>query len=44
MTRVHHRLPNKLNPRTLKWLVGGLLAAAGETLVASAWLAIAGAP
>jgi len=43
VTRVHHRLPNKLPPRTLKWLVGGLLAAAGATLVASAWLAIAGA-
>ncbi|MDR6427268.1 putative membrane protein YfcA [Variovorax paradoxus] len=41
VTRLHHRLPNKLQPRTLKWLVGGLLAAAGSTLVASAWLAIA---
>jgi uncharacterized membrane protein YfcA len=40
-TRLHHRLPNKLQPRTLKWLVGGLLAAAGSTLLASAWTAIA---
>jgi uncharacterized membrane protein YfcA len=40
-TRLHHRLPNKLRPRTLKWLVGGLLAAAGATLIATAWVAIA---
>ncbi|MGJ7573387.1 TSUP family transporter [Variovorax sp. RB2P76] len=39
-TRLHHRLPNKLRPRTLKWLVGGLLAAAGTTLIATAWVAI----
>ncbi|WP_348541038.1 sulfite exporter TauE/SafE family protein [Variovorax sp. TBS-050B] len=41
VTRLHHRLPNRLSPRTLKWLVGGLLAAAGSTLVATAWVAIA---
>ncbi|WP_418117391.1 TSUP family transporter [Variovorax sp. 350MFTsu5.1] len=41
VTRLHHRLPNKLQPRTLKWLVGGLLAVAGSTLVATAWVAIA---
>ncbi|MFS2053664.1 sulfite exporter TauE/SafE family protein [Variovorax sp. Varisp41] len=40
-TRLHHRLPNRLQPRTLKWLVGGLLAAAGSTLFAAAWAAIA---
>ena len=40
-TRLHHKLPNKLKPATLKWLVGGLLAAAGSTLIATAWLAIA---
>jgi uncharacterized membrane protein YfcA len=43
VTRLHHRLPNKLRPRTLKWLVGGLLAVAGTTLIASAWVAIAAA-
>ena len=40
-TRLYHRLPNRLQPRTLKWLVGGLLAAAGSTLFAAAWAAIA---
>ncbi len=40
-TRLHHRLPNKLKPRTLKWLVGGLLAVAGSTLIATTWVAIA---
>ena len=39
-TRLHHRLPNKLQPRTLKWLVGGLLALAGSTLIADTWVAI----
>ena len=43
VTRVHHRLPSKLPPRILQWVVGALLAAAGSTLLASAWLAIAGA-
>lgn len=41
VTRLHHRLPNTLQPRTLKWLVGGLLAAAGSALLATAWAAIA---
>ena len=39
-TRLHHRLPNRLKPATLKWLVSGLLAAAGSTLIATAWVAI----
>jgi uncharacterized membrane protein YfcA len=40
-TRLHHKLPNRLKPETLKWLVAGLLAAAGSTLIATAWVAIA---
>ena len=40
-TRLHHRLPNKLQPRTLQWLVAGLLFVAGVTLLATAWTAIA---
>lgn len=41
-TRFHHRLPGKLQPRTLRWLVAGLLAAAGSTLLVTAWQGIAG--
>lgn len=41
VTRLHHRLPNKLKPQTLKWIVGGLLGVAGSTLVATSWIGIA---
>lgn len=41
VTRLHHRLPSRLSPATLKRLVAGLLAAAGATLVVTAWHTIA---
>lgn len=41
VTRLHHRLPNRLSPATLKTLVAGLLAAAGLTLLVTAWRQIA---
>lgn len=40
VTRLHHRLPLRLSPAALKWAVGGLLAVAGTTLIASAWIGI----
>lgn len=41
VTQLHHRLPNRMNPATLRRLVAGLLAGAGATLLATAWQSIA---
>ncbi len=40
VTRLHHRLPLRLSPGALKWAVASLLAVAGITLIATAWVAI----
>lgn len=40
VTTLHHKRPLQVSPTVLKWLVSGLLAAAGATLIASAWVDI----
>jgi uncharacterized membrane protein YfcA len=40
ITRVHHLVPSRLPPRTLKIVVAALLAASGTTLIAQSWLII----
>ena len=40
VSRFHHRLPNRMAPRSLQAVVGGLLCLAGGTLLFGAWQAL----